>query len=90
MECCQLLKDGVSSALPFERVLAVGYYDGPTEGFSECAMCRRCYYFKKLAWDESQDIRIFAFTPLNLDLAEIVRKSNIQPSWEFPIFLVPN
>jgi hypothetical protein len=71
MKCCKLLADGKPEPLPFERVLATGYYDGPTEGFTECRQCKLAYAFRKLDWDDAQDMRIFAFAPLEISFEAI-------------------
>jgi hypothetical protein len=72
MKCCTLLTNGTQGNLPFDRVIATGYYDGPIEGFTECSKCRRTYSFRKLDWDALQDVRVFSFAHLPVALDTIV------------------
>jgi hypothetical protein len=56
--------EGVSFPSPARKVLALDYYDGPTEGLLQCEM-GRVYCFKILAWDsETQDVRVFSLAPM--------------------------
>jgi hypothetical protein len=49
---------------PVCRILALGYYDGPTEGLLQCE-AGRVYRFELLAWDaETQDVRVFSLAPM--------------------------
>ncbi len=57
-QCCVDRSSGSQS--PFSRLIALKYYDGPTEGFVECGACQTTFYFKLLDWDDGQDLRIFA------------------------------
>ena len=57
--------------MPFQRVVATGYYDGPVEGFTECSECGQTYSFRKLDWDGLQDVRIFGFALLDESLETI-------------------
>lgn len=64
-QCCRFLIGlirGIPS--PFVRLLATGYYDGPTEGLIECGTCKTTYSFNKLDWDDQQDVRVFALSPV--------------------------
>src|SRR5882762_985473 len=58
----------VSSGEPFEKLLAVEYYDGPTAGIAFDAV-GASVYFKLVAWDEDQWKRIFAVTEIKRELA---------------------
>jgi hypothetical protein len=61
----QGLHEGDRFPSPFERILALGYYDGPTEGLVQEATHGAVYAFRMLAWDhETQDLRIYALSPL--------------------------
>ncbi len=63
--------EGANYPSPVQRVLALGFYDGPTEGALLCAPEGQVYKFEMLAWDEStQDLRVFGLAPLP------------QPAWE--------
>jgi hypothetical protein len=68
MTCCRLLLRGQFETLPFRRVIATGFYDGPTEGFTECSRCGQAFSFHMLDWDDIQDVRVFAFCPISMSL----------------------
>jgi hypothetical protein len=56
--------EGANYLSPVQKVLAFGYYDGPTEGVLQCAN-GQTYRFDLLAWEpETQDLRIFCLSPL--------------------------
>jgi hypothetical protein len=55
--CCQRLSKGPS---PFE-VSMLGWYDGVTSGVAKCRACGRTYHFEMLAWDDEQEMRVYAF-----------------------------
>ena len=64
-KCCRLLFGDLRRVVsPFVRLIATDYYDGPTEGIIECGACSRVYSFRKLDWDQGQDVRIFALSPI--------------------------
>jgi hypothetical protein len=52
----------------FSKILALGWYDGPTEGVAQCATCSAVYKFHMLDEDrdleDGQDVRIFSLAPL--------------------------
>ena len=87
--CCRLLRNGIASRLPFDRVLATGYYDGPTEGFTQCAVCQTSYSFRILDWDDEQDWRVLAFAPLKPTFEEIAKKLGVKLEGQPPVVLVP-
>jgi hypothetical protein len=76
-------------SLPFRRTIATGFYDGPTQGFTECSKCKRAYSFRKLDWDDLQDVRITGFGPLQIDLDAIVARLKIKESGDERLPLVP-
>lgn len=41
------------------RLIAVGFYDGPTEGFVRGFETGFAHYFKVVAWDDEQDCRLY-------------------------------
>lgn len=88
MKCCKQLSDGTLESLPFERVLATSYHDGPTDGFTECAYCHQAYSFQKIDWDDLQDLRIFAFAPLDISL-DVIAGRLLPESPVRPFTLVP-
>lgn len=78
------MQEGRHFASPIERVLALGYYDGPTEGVLRCGS-GEVYRFELLAWDdETQDLRVFALAPLPPtawdQLVEVACRSQL-PHW---------
>ncbi len=89
MKCCKLLADGVMEFLPFRRTIATGFYDGPTEGFTECSECKQAYFFRKLDWDALQDVRITGFGPLQMSLDTIARRLKLKQLSNSPLLLVP-
>jgi hypothetical protein len=54
---------------PFDRLLAVEVYDGPTAGIVFCRDGKGALVFRLLAWDERQDLRAFALAPLAMSVA---------------------
>ena len=77
MTCCKLLLRGQFETLPFRRVIATGFYDGPTEGFTECSRCAQAFSFHMLDWDDSQKVRVFAFSPVLPSLDAIAERLRI-------------
>src|SRR5688500_14256511 len=75
-------------AWPFHRTVALGYYDGPTDGVIQCADCSEEYRFDLLdaCWDASLDVpRIFSLTALSpgsLDrLVAVCPQQEWAPDW---------
>ncbi len=87
--CCQQRTHGVMASLPFRRVLATGYHDGPIEGFTSCSICERSYGFHLLAWDNMQDTRIFGFSPISVSFDEIAARLAVKPCGGSGLTLVP-
>jgi len=77
MKCCKLLAGCVMERVPFERTIASGFYDGRTDGFTECSQCKKAYSFRKLDWDDSQNVRIFGFAPLESELDAIAARLGV-------------
>ena len=62
--CCQTLAAGSAPAV-FDRVIALGYYDGPTEGVVSCGACGKNYVFRMCGWDpDDDDARVFELRPV--------------------------
>lgn len=59
MTCCQDLERVRAVASPFNKVIALGWYDGPIEGFAQCAACGRGFHFDLGAWDDTRRARIY-------------------------------
>jgi len=75
---------------PFCKVLATGFYDGPTEGFLAHSTRDELFLFHLLDWDDGQDVRVFgvAVVPgIFLDSAVTVLSKSKPPTW--PIWVVP-
>ena len=62
--CCAHLVGSGEKASPFAKMIALGYYDGPTAGIVQCRSCATAYKFDLLMWDEYQDRRIFTLAEL--------------------------
>jgi hypothetical protein len=57
-------REGVNVRSPVREVLALGYYDGPTDGVLRCAD-GSVYRFELLTWDpDTQDLRVFGLSRL--------------------------
>ncbi len=57
------------------RVIAVGFYDGPTRGILQCGVCAAEYLFDMIdcnETDDGEDTRIFSLAPLPLGSFEEV------------------
>lgn len=71
----------------FSRLLALGYYDGPTEGIAECAE-GHVAVLRLRDWDQYQDLRVFSvreYPDVRFDELEIAVSEFEEPTW--PIFL---
>lgn len=66
---------------PFDRLVATGYYDGPTDGLVECGTCGRLYAFEKIDWDDGQNLRIFSLAPVGGSFADIEDHASVKPGW---------
>jgi hypothetical protein len=62
--CCKDLLPAKNLASPFTQVIATGYYDGETCGFTRCDKCAEAFAFRLAGWDPSQDIRVFVLCPI--------------------------
>lgn len=83
--CCADRIDDRDVQSPYSRLIAFGYYDGATEGFTECRTCRTVYEVKMLAWDSGQDVRGFQLEEKIgasfEDLIGTVSSEKDQPRW---------
>lgn len=52
------------------EVVALGYYDGPTEGIARSIGEFGPCYFKTIAWDEWEDVRLYAICPIGHLISE--------------------
>jgi hypothetical protein len=68
------------------RILAIGYYDGATEGFIANAADGPVVYFRLLAWDSGQDQRLFVVANIAVEdlsrLEELLRAAGQRPEHE--------
>jgi hypothetical protein len=63
-----------SGKSPITQILALGYYDGPTNGLLRCGEDGRVYRFNLLDDDFEQDIRIFSLAPIDSNaMARLVK-----------------
>jgi hypothetical protein len=88
MDCCRELEKG-NVGSPFAKCIVVDYYDGATDGICSCAICKSSFRFRVIAWDEGQNIRVFAFYRAKTGVFERVEEllsNNQQP--RYPEWLV--
>ncbi len=62
--CCREITGRHSGELPFNRMLVLNWYDGPTSGVIACDVCNTEYSFVLVDWDSFHEVRIFGLTPL--------------------------
>lgn len=73
---------------PFSKLIALGYYDGPTSGLVQCDTCSAVYRFEMLDWDEDEDVRIFSLSPLPAEaFDQIVKVCEQSSSPKWPIWV---
>jgi hypothetical protein len=86
-DCCSDSTMQSEAISPFRENIALGYYDGPTDGVVRCQRCASVYFYALVAWDEGQDIRIYALRALPVDvfaqLEQILAKNSPPkyPDW---------
>ena len=81
--CGANLKEGAS---PFNRILCLGYYDGPTSGLVRCAQFPNAYRFQLVAWDSDFENRIYSLAEIDLAVFDSVVQMLTrleQPHWPF-------
>lgn len=82
--CCQNSEILTNAQSPFSKIVALGFYDGPTSGVLQCGTCSATYRFDMLDWDVDHEVRIFRLARLPED--SLVRCVNVlaqsrQPQW---------
>ena len=84
MTCCSHIAEANAA---FSQAVALEWYDGLTEGVTQCRTCGTSYRIHMLAWDEQQDVRIYSLTPLLASLPEVISvlRSLGEPRW--PVWL---
>jgi hypothetical protein len=86
--CCQDPTSLVGAELPFSRILALGFYDGPTSGVLQCRTCAAVFEFEMLDWDEGHEVRIFRLASLPDDsLDQIVQVLAPAESPHWPVWV---
>jgi hypothetical protein len=66
---------------PFDRILATGFYDGPTDGFVMGPDDDSVLFFQLLDWDEGQDVRIFALSRIeDLGFSDLASQLGSRPN----------
>ncbi len=83
--CCRDLNRPSNGPSPFDRVIALDWYDGPTEGLVRCGECGQVYRFDLLdSVDEDRGIRIYGLAPGladTMDRLVDVLSPFMRPSW---------
>jgi hypothetical protein len=76
------------------KLLVLSFHDGATEGFIDSVADQQIYFFKVVAWDNDQDMRLYIFGKvarfIYLELLDIILKSQPlstslawTPTWAF-------
>jgi hypothetical protein len=93
------LHEGSRYPSPFTKVLALGWYDGPTNGVLECRPDGQTYKFDLLdevrQWPrEEEDLRVFTLAPLPRGAIQRLAEAYARyltphwpvwiPAWKFP------
>jgi hypothetical protein len=80
--CCrEIIGQARSLRSPFTRLVATGYYDGPTEGQVECGACGRLHVFRLVDWGEGQDLRQFSLAPTPCSFGDIESSTPARARW---------
>jgi hypothetical protein len=81
--------EGMAYPSPVTRMLALGYYDGPTEGVLYCGTNGPAYAFQILAWEqEMQDLRVFALAPFPLSAwSRLIEAYSLLETPRWPVWL---
>ncbi len=82
--CCKKPAELMDVPSPFSRILALGFYDGPTSGVLQCSTCSAVYKFDMLDWDDDHEVRIFRLAPVppdSLDRCVSILAAAGPPRW---------
>jgi len=74
------------NASPFDRILCLGYYDGPTSGLAKCAKSQKAYRFELVAWDSNCENRIYSLAETDVQVFDAVVQTLERlekPRWPF-------
>jgi hypothetical protein len=86
--CCQHPETLTGVKSPFTKILALGFYDGPTSGVLQCATCSAVHKFEMLDWDDDHEIRIFRLAALPPDsLAQCVAALSRAETPRWPVWV---
>jgi hypothetical protein len=94
--CCSGLPLYAKEPSPFDRAIALGYYDGPTQGLVRCGHCNRVFRFVTVdSVHEDESIRIYSLAPLSNDSWErlvIALLPYMEPIWPMwvPLWAFPS
>jgi hypothetical protein len=82
--CAQEFNHPIRS--PFDQIICLGFYDGPTSGLARCQRAPIAYSFDLAAWDADQENRIYSLAEIGTTLfdsaVEILCRIE-QPKWPF-------
>jgi len=87
--CCGWVEAEPFPPKPFERMVVLEFYDGPTSGLLQCAACGAEYHFDMLDWDGDHEVRVFRLAALpagSLDRFVSALAKVEEPHW--PVWLV--
>lgn len=79
---------------PSPRLVALGFHDGPTEGFVRGVVSGLVHYFKLVAWDDDQDRRLYLLgqveprvvdqlLALLAESGQTASRAVLTPAWKF-------
>jgi hypothetical protein len=92
---CRDLARSSKGRSPFDRVVVLGWYDGPTDGLVRYGDCKRIYRFEMLdSVDEDGMIRVYSLAPLPTDTMDRFVEALspfMKPNWPIwaPIWKFP-
>jgi hypothetical protein len=81
--CCKDPAALAGAPSPFPKILALGFYDGPTAGVLQCG-CGAAYRFDMLDWDGEHRVRVFRLAALprgSLDQCAAAFAQSEPPRW---------
>jgi hypothetical protein len=84
-ETCRHLSHADPEPSPFDRILILGWYDGPEEGLAHCGACDRDYLFKAVGFiNEDSGVRLYRLSELPENAMQTVVEAlspYMQPRW---------
>jgi hypothetical protein len=89
--CCKNPPSLTDTISPFNRTIALDFYDGPTGGILQCSTCQSIYKFDMLDWDDDHQTRIFRFALLPADSLAKCVLALAQPNLpRLPVWVPPS